>query len=127
MTTLSQAVLELEDLDEEVFEEPVTAPLTRDNFWGELIQELRNQQQVTQRQLAAAAKVNRSTLRRIEDGTAGGDIYVIERILKYLSYDLEAITQSSKSEQQRRHALTLADPDRHSKSAATKLLEMRCT
>ena len=59
------------------------------NFWGNLIRSLREEQQISQRTLASAAKVNRSTLRRIEAGQTSGDIRIIERLLNRLGYELE--------------------------------------
>lgn len=63
----------------------------RENFWGELIKSLREEQGVSQRVLADGAQINRGTLRRIERGTTAGDINMIERLLDYLGYDLEAM------------------------------------
>ena len=56
------------------------------NFWGNLIRSLREEQQISQRTLASAAKVNRSTLRRIESGQTSGDIRIMERLLNHLGY-----------------------------------------
>lgn len=63
----------------------------RDNFWGTLIKSLREEQGVSQRVLAGGAGINRATLRRIEKGRTPGDIDMIERVLDYLGYDLEAL------------------------------------
>ena len=46
----------------------MTKPGRRIDFWGDLIKELREEQGFTQRQLATRAGVNRTTLRRIENG-----------------------------------------------------------
>ena len=59
--------------------------------WGKLILELRNAQGVTQRVLCEQTKVTRSTLVRIERGRCAGNIAVVERLLSYFGYDLEAI------------------------------------
>ena len=56
-------------------------PVVTSNFWGNLVVSLRDEQGISQRQLASRAKVNRSTLRRIEEGTARGDIDIMERLL----------------------------------------------
>lgn len=63
----------------------------RVNFWGELIKSLREEQGISQRVLSEGASINRATLRRIEKGRTPGDIDMIERVLDYLGYDLEAI------------------------------------
>lgn len=64
---------------------------SRGNFWGALIRQLRFEMRLSQRQLAVSARVNRSTLRRIEEGTARGDIHLIEALLEVLGYELEAL------------------------------------
>ena len=97
------------------------------NFWGSLIQQLRTEQSVSQRQLATGARVNRSTLRRIEDGTARGSIDALERLLAFLGYELEAMTQVSLADNLRRHAQAANDPALYSRAAANKLLTMSLT
>ncbi|MCL4743871.1 MAG: helix-turn-helix domain-containing protein [Burkholderiaceae bacterium] len=62
-----------------------------ENFWGELIRCLREEKGLSQRVLADRASVNRSTLRRIEAGKTSADIEMMERVLSYLGYELEAI------------------------------------
>jgi transcriptional regulator with XRE-family HTH domain len=94
------------------------------NFWGCLIASLRQEQKVSQRQLAARARVNRSTLRRIEDGTARGDIDIMERLLKYLGYELEAMSASSVEERIKAQAQIETNPDKRSKLAVQRLLSM---
>lgn len=66
----------------------------RENFWGTLIKSLRDEQGVSQRVLAEGANINRATLRRIEKGRTPGDIDMIERVLDYLGYDLEALQRT---------------------------------
>jgi transcriptional regulator with XRE-family HTH domain len=97
---------------------------TRGNFWGELIAELRSEQKISQRQLAERAKVNRSTLRRIEEGRARGDIDIMERLLNYLGYDLEAITASSRQDLLKKRAEAAKDPAEKSRLAADRLLAL---
>ena len=63
----------------------------QDNFWGFLIRSLREEQHVSQRALAEKTKISRSTLRKIEAGESTGDIAVVETLLAYLGYELEAI------------------------------------
>lgn len=98
--------------------------MAKSNFWGKLIIQLRTEQDISQRELATSAKVNRSTLRRIEDGTTGGDIEVVERILAFLGYDLDAVTTTSRSEQLKARALAARDPNLASKAARSKLLSL---
>ena len=94
------------------------------NFWGKLIQELRDERGLSQRKLADASHVNRSTLRRIEDGTARGDIDVIERLLSHMDYELEAMHNAA-VEAKRMHDLESQDcPLAKSKAAMMRLLQL---
>jgi transcriptional regulator with XRE-family HTH domain len=68
------------------------------NFWGGLIRTLRSEKRITQRTLAVEAKVNRSTLRRIEAGQTAGDVEILERVLGYLGYELEALDRNEITE-----------------------------
>ena len=63
------------------------------NFWGVLIRGLREEQGVSQRTLSALTGVNRSTLRKIEAGETVGDIAIMESLLDFLGYELEAIVK----------------------------------
>lgn len=92
------------------------------NFWGDLIRKLREEQGISQRVLAARAAVNRSTLRRIEDGRTAGDIETMERVLDYLGYELEALERES---QHARKAELERNPGRRSELAAHRVLTMR--
>lgn len=94
------------------------------NFWGNLILQLRTEQHISQRQLAAGAKVNRSTLRRIEEGRARGDIEIMEKLLNYLGYELEAMTQASLHERMKQRAIEANDPNQKSKLSAMQLLNL---
>lgn len=86
-------------------------------FWGKLIVDLRMQQGLSQRQLAAATAVNRSTLRRIEqDG--GGDITTIETVLEYLGYELEAEPTETLQEIRQKRLQAEQDPAQRSRIAA---------
>ena len=60
-------------------------------FWGDLVLRLREEQNVSQRTLAALACVNRATLRRLEAGETSGGVDVLERLLNCLGYELEAM------------------------------------
>jgi transcriptional regulator with XRE-family HTH domain len=77
--------------------------LNGNNFWGNLIRSLREEQRISQRTLAFAAKVNRSTLRRIESGQTSGDIRIIERLLNCLGYELEALEEVNAAQTRRMH------------------------
>jgi transcriptional regulator with XRE-family HTH domain len=92
------------------------------NFWGDLVRQLREEQGISQRLLATGAKVNRSTLRRIEEGTARGDIDIVEKLLNYLGYELEAETAASRDELLKRRAAETADPSMRSRLAVSRLL-----
>jgi transcriptional regulator with XRE-family HTH domain len=91
------------------------------NFWGGLIRTLRTEKGFSQRQMASLAKVNRSTLRRVEDGLARGDIALIERILSVVGYELEALHRDALLEAQRRREAERTDPVLRSRAAFAKL------
>ncbi len=91
-------------------------------FWGDLVLSLRKEQKISQRRLSVGAKVNRSTLRRIEEGDGSGDIETIERLLQYMGYSLEAMTEESLVERTRRQAAETEDPNHKSKLAMQRLL-----
>ena len=95
------------------------------DFWGDLIKELREEQGLTQRQLATRAGVNRTTLRRIESKRARGDIDVIETLLDFLGYELEAIHRDAVEEIRKRMAEAADDPLQRSRVAATKLIGLQ--
>jgi len=59
--------------------------------WGLMIRELREEQNVSQRQLSIQAKVNRQTLRNIENGLPHAQFDHVERCLSVLGYELEAM------------------------------------
>jgi hypothetical protein len=66
--------------------------------------------------------VNRSTLRRIEDGTARGEIEVIEVLLNTLGYELEALRKEAVEERKRLFKELYNDPARRGQAALHKLL-----
>lgn len=68
--------------------------MSQENFWGQLIKKLREEQGVSQRVLATRTEVGRSALRRLEGGGAPGCIDVIEKLLHYLGYELDAIQRA---------------------------------
>lgn len=95
------------------------------DFWGDLIRELREERGFTQRQLAALTNVNRTTLRRLESKKARGDIDVIERLLDFLGYELEAIHRDALEEACRREKAAAGDPTQLSRISANKLLGLQ--
>lgn len=95
-----------------------------DNFWGDTIVQLRQEKKVSQRALSANAKVNRSTLRRIEDGTAEGSIRMFERMLNHLGYELDIHAHESVVEKEKLQELQDNDPDLRSRIARRKLQSM---
>jgi transcriptional regulator with XRE-family HTH domain len=66
-------------------------------FWGQLIFQLRTEKDMLLRELAIRAQVNRSTLRRIEEGASNRDITMIKAVLAVLGYELEAMAQQNGS------------------------------
>jgi DNA-binding XRE family transcriptional regulator len=94
------------------------------NFWGKLVKELRAEFRMSQRELARHARVNRSTLRRLEDGIAGCNINIVERLLNTLGYDLDALPREGRLERLRRRAAMVTDPVKRSEFAAQILFEM---
>jgi transcriptional regulator with XRE-family HTH domain len=94
------------------------------NFWGNLIHDLRDERHLSQRKLAEEAQVNRSTLRRIEEGTARGDIDVIERLLSNMGYELEALDFGALMEQRRLADLAATDPEWLSANALSVLSKL---
>lgn len=94
-------------------------------FWGRLIQKRRLEQGMSQRELAKRAKVNRTTLRRIEKGTARGDMETMQRVAGTLGYEFGLIARENSLEQLREAASMETDPDRRSWLAARILMLMR--
>ena len=68
--------------------------------------------------------MNRSTLRRIEAGETSGDMEIMERLLGYLGYALEALERSSLDERLKRQAAHEQNPERRSILAASRVLTM---
>lgn len=58
------------------------------NFWCGLIKDLRAEQRMSQQELATRANVNRTTLRRIEEGKTSPNMEIFERLLSALGHDL---------------------------------------
>ena len=92
------------------------------SFWGGLILNLREEQQISQRTLASLARVSRTTLRKLESGGVAGDVEVIERLLGCLGYELEALKIDSK--QREFPGAVYRTPERRSKLAVMRILSM---
>lgn len=92
------------------------------NFWGSLIRDLRNEANLSQRKLAEQAGVNRKTLRALENGTTSGEIDLIEKLLDFFGYELEAFKSDSVIARKLAEANALLDPKERSKHARSKLL-----
>lgn len=65
-------------------------PPPRQRQWGKIVRDIREERGISQRALADLAQVNRSSLRRIEEGKTDGQMETVERILGVLGYELEA-------------------------------------
>lgn len=66
-------------------------PREKDQFWANLVKELRLHSGLSQRQLSEASGVPRNTLRRIETAKTVPDVVALESILDVMGYDLDAI------------------------------------
>lgn len=98
--------------------------MAKGNFWGQLITQLREERRVSQRQLSMQTRVNRSTLRRIEEGRTDADMDTMERLLNYLGFELEALACETVEETSRRIAAQTVDPERRSEMALQRLLSL---
>jgi len=65
------------------------------NFWGNLVRTLREEQSVSQRVLSARTGVGRTALRRLEISGESADIAMVEKLLHYLGYELDAVQRDS--------------------------------
>ncbi len=79
---------------------------------------------MSQRELAKLAKVNRTTLRKIEDGTCPIPFDIAIRLAYALGYECVIHRRESSLKELRRQAATETDPDRRSKIAAEILLRL---
>lgn len=94
------------------------------NFWGQLIKKLREEQGVSQRVLATRTDVGRSALRRLEGGGAPGGIDVIEKLLHYLGYELDAIQRDDLASVLQEQKDNELDQKQKSRIAAHRLLQL---
>lgn len=96
-----------------------------ENFWGQLIKSLREERGISQRALSAETDINRSTLRNIENGSLIADIDVMEKLLGFFGYDLEAIYRGTTPGNLRNASEGKLTPERRSRLAAAKVLAFR--
>jgi len=67
-----------------------------------MIRQLREEREMSQRQLAKEALIHRSTLRRIEEDRVDVKSSVLERLANVLGYDMDLISRSTFASQNRR-------------------------
>ncbi|CAA2141515.1 helix-turn-helix domain-containing protein [Hyphomicrobium sp. ghe19] len=96
----------------------------QENFWGQLIKKLREEQGVSQRVLATRTEVGRSALRRLEGGGAPGGIDVIEKLLHYLGYELDAIQRDDLASVLNEQRSREVDKKQLSRIASHRLLKL---
>jgi transcriptional regulator with XRE-family HTH domain len=94
--------------------------------WGKLVRDIRAERCLSQRQLADGAKVNRSTLRRIEEGTFNhhGNMETMERLFHFMGYEMDVFPSQSLSEYFSKRLSAASDPDQRSKMSARALLRL---
>ncbi len=61
----------------------------RSTPWGQLVQEIRAEQGLSQRQLAELSGVDRNVLRRIERGESAGDMDVLSKLMSVFGYEFD--------------------------------------
>lgn len=93
-----------------------------DNFWGQLLKSIRQEQRLSQRSLAARTGVNRTTIRMTELGLYSPELRVMELLLGHLGYELEALEMSNASERLRRRGASEKDPKKRAQLAASRIL-----
>jgi transcriptional regulator with XRE-family HTH domain len=95
-----------------------------EEFYSQLLQQLRAEQCMSQRRLAELTGINRTVLRKFELGTGRLDVRNYARVLVPLGHNLEVVTEANLLERLRRQAAIEADPRLRSELAARILLEM---
>ncbi|MBS7812402.1 helix-turn-helix domain-containing protein [Roseococcus pinisoli] len=73
------------------YKAPPLRPLTgsKSSNWGACLREMRVNAGLSQRQLASITSIDRAIIRRIEAGTAPGNIDVIEKIAFCLGFEFD--------------------------------------
>ena len=57
--------------------------------WGDVLREIREEQAISQRQLAEMAHINRNALRRFEKNGQGSSMAMIESLARVLGYSFD--------------------------------------
>lgn len=63
--------------------------------WPSLVRELREEAGLSQRELSRRTGVNRSSIRRLENGAARGEVDTLEILLDCLGYEVEVVVKSA--------------------------------
>tara|TARA_S200002703_G_scaffold110850_1_gene96442 strand:- start:622 stop:870 length:249 start_codon:yes stop_codon:yes gene_type:complete len=71
---------------------------TKNNWYGDVMRELRIERGLTLMDVAQAAKVDIETIRRIELGISMGQFSYVERIFKVLDHEVEIVPINAESE-----------------------------
>jgi transcriptional regulator with XRE-family HTH domain len=71
---------------------------TKNNWYGDVMRELRIERGLTLMDVAEAAKVDIETIRRIELGISMGQFSYVERIFKVLDHEVEIVPINAESE-----------------------------
>jgi transcriptional regulator with XRE-family HTH domain len=73
-----------------IWREPIT-PNRPAIFWGSEIKRMRQEQNLSQRQLARLAEVDRASLMRFEHGRSPGTLALVEKLAAVLGYELDMV------------------------------------
>jgi transcriptional regulator with XRE-family HTH domain len=57
--------------------------------WGSILRGIREEQGISQRQLAKIGRVNRNALQRFENNDPGATVFLAERLAKVLGYEFD--------------------------------------
>ena len=71
---------------------------TKNNWYGDVMRELRIERGLTLMDVAEAAKVDIETVRRIELGISMGQFSYVEKIFKVLDHEVEIVPINAESE-----------------------------
>ena len=71
---------------------------TKNNWYGDVMRELRIERGLTLMDVAEAAKVDIETVRRIELGISMGQFSYVEKIFKVLDHEVEIVPINAASE-----------------------------
>ncbi len=59
--------------------------------WGDLVKDIREQKEMSQRELARLSGVSRGTIRKVEAGERVGHVTTLERLFEALGYEMDII------------------------------------